>query len=73
MKHLGTINEWYQPNRWNPDTKKWEKQPSSEPDEYKQCRALGHKLVELKRSTRICWCIMTCPICNFSYGVDSSD
>lgn len=72
MKNLGCMNGWYgrvtYPNGW--DGKKV-KEPDNIPLEYTKCVDANHPLVEVNKGR--CWTQYTCPICNITWDVDSSD
>jgi hypothetical protein len=73
MKDLGTANGWYglthYPQGWDGPKVK---DPDHIPPEYVRCQ---HELKHGVNTTRLgnCWHRYTCPVCNITWDVDSSD
>ena len=72
MKDLGCMNWWYgyieYPNGWD---KPGVKNPDRIPPEYTACCEAQHPLKVAKKGN--CWYQYTCPICQITWDVDSSD
>lgn len=73
MKDLGCQNGWYgatyYPNGWDGPKVK---EPDNIPVEYTRCQhELKHSLVAVNKGR--CWTQYTCPICEITWDVDSSD
>ena len=72
MKDLGCLNGWHgctnYPNGWD---QPGVKEADNIPPEYEACVAQGHALITGNKGR--CWTQYTCPICEITWDVDSSD
>jgi hypothetical protein len=72
MKDLGSMNGWFgkrvYPNGWD---KPFVQEPDRVPQEYTDCAAQKHRIEVVRIGS--CWHRHTCPICNITFDVDSSD